>query len=53
MHLRTGDMSILALGHMNIVAWHCVVTSRQKRQAGNKIVQGHELAWMERVKKEE
>ena len=44
---------ILALGHMDIVAWHCVVTSRQKRQAGSKTVQGHKIAWMGRVKKDE
>ena len=53
MRLRTGDMLILALGHMNIVAWHCVVTSRQKRQAGSKIIQGHERAWIGRVEKGE
>jgi hypothetical protein len=53
MRLRIGDMLILALGHMNKVPWHCVVTSRQKRQAGSKIIQGHKRAWIGRAEKGE
>lgn len=53
MRLRTGDMLTLSLGHMNmVVAWHCVVTSRQKRQARSKNIQGHKGTWIERANKD-